>query len=100
MKKMLVIVGPTGTGKTDLAIQLAKKFSGEIISADSRQLYKDMDIATGKEVTELKNGKATKGEGYWIVDGVKTHLYDLLKPTETYSVAQYQQKALEIIRAL
>jgi tRNA dimethylallyltransferase len=98
--KLLVIIGPTGTGKTDLAISLAKKYNGEIISADSRQLYKDMDIATGKEVTELRSGKAEKKDGYWSVKGVKIHLYDLLDPKETYSVAQYQQKALEIIRSL
>jgi len=48
MKKLLVIVGPTGTGKTNLALDLAKKFDGELISADSRQIYKGMDIGTGK----------------------------------------------------
>jgi len=48
MKKLLVILGPTATGKTDLAINLAKKFNGELVSCDSRQVYKGLDIGTGK----------------------------------------------------
>lgn len=100
MKKLLVIVGPTGTGKTKLALSLAKKFYGEVISADSRQLYKHLDIATGKEVTEIKKGSASKHNGYWLVDGIKIHLYDLIEPTQSFSVAQYQQQALEIIEKI
>lgn len=100
MDKLLVIVGPTGTGKSNLAISLAKPYQASIISADSRQVYKEMDIATGKEVKELKAGKAEKHEGYWVVEGVKINLYDYLDPKETFSVAQYQQKALEIIKKL
>lgn len=49
MNKILVIFGPTATGKTQLSFKLAKKFNGELISADSRQVYKGMDIGTGKE---------------------------------------------------
>lgn len=47
-KKLLVICGPTATGKTALSVELAEKFNGEIVSADSRQVYKEMDIGTGK----------------------------------------------------
>jgi len=54
MKKILVICGPTATGKTGLGIKLAKKFSGEIISFDSRQIYQGMDIGTGKEIQNSK----------------------------------------------
>lgn len=100
MNKLLVIVGPTGTGKTALALKLAKKFNGEIVSADSRQLYKEMDIATGKEVNELQKSKVKKGEGYWDVEGVRVHLYDLLDPKETFSVAQYQQLAVQKIKEI
>lgn len=98
--KLLVIVGPTGTGKTALALKLAKQFNAELVSADSRQLYKEMDIATGKEVEELKAGLASKHSGYWEVEGVKIHLYDQLDPKETFSVAQYQQLAVKKINEI
>lgn len=100
MKKVLVIVGPTGVGKTKLAIELAKEFNGEIISADSRQVYRHMDIGTGKEVEELRKGQGSRGEGFWIVNGVKIHLYDILDPKQTFSVAEFQQKAYDLIKAL
>lgn len=94
MIKLLVIVGPTATGKTDLAIKLAKKFSGEIVSADSRQIYQGMDIGTGKEVADKK---VIKEKGKWIVRGVQIHLYNVIKPDETFSVADYQQLAYQAI---
>ena len=52
MNKMLVILGPTASGKTSIAVKLASQFNGEIISADSRQIYKGMDIGTGKDLDE------------------------------------------------
>ncbi|MEK7470584.1 MAG: tRNA (adenosine(37)-N6)-dimethylallyltransferase MiaA [Patescibacteria group bacterium] len=73
MQKLLVICGPTSTGKTTLALKLAKKFNGEIISADSRQVYKGMDIGTGKEWGE----------------GVKIWGYDLVDPTEEFNISEY-----------
>ncbi len=57
MKKLLVIVGPTAVGKSDLAILLAKKYNGEIISADSRQVYRDLDLGTGKVVRDKGDKK-------------------------------------------
>ncbi|MCF7815551.1 MAG: tRNA (adenosine(37)-N6)-dimethylallyltransferase MiaA [Candidatus Pacebacteria bacterium] len=72
--KVLVIVGPTASGKTSLSISLAKKFDGEITSADSRQVYKGLDIGTGK---------VTKGE----MEGVPHHLLDVVCPKETYPAA-------------
>lgn len=83
---MLVIYGPTATGKTDLAITLAKKFSGELISADSRQVYKDLDIGTGKVSFD---GQVEKHSGYWIVNGVKIHGFDLVEPGKRFSVADF-----------
>lgn len=82
MNKLLVICGPTATGKTSLAIKLAKKFNGEIISADSRQVYKGMDIGTGKE---------------WGKD-IKIWGYDLVDPKHEFSVSQYLKFACKIIR--
>ena len=85
MKKLLVVVGPTGAGKTRLSISLAKQFNGELVSADSRQVYRQMDIGTGKEVEELQKGKAFRDKGHWVVEGVKIHLYDILDPDQTFS---------------
>ena len=71
-------MGPTTSGKSDLAVQLAKKMKGEIISADSRQVYKGLDIGTGK---------ITKKE----MRGVPHHLLDIVSPKKQFSVAQYLQ---------
>ena len=78
---LLVILGPTATGKTRLAIQLADELDGEIISADSRQVYRGMDIGTGKDLTEYK----VKGKK------IPYHLIDIVDPQEEYSVFQFQQ---------
>ncbi|OGD85519.1 tRNA (adenosine(37)-N6)-dimethylallyltransferase MiaA [Candidatus Curtissbacteria bacterium RIFCSPLOWO2_01_FULL_41_18] len=86
MKRILVIYGPTATGKTDLALKLAKKFNGELISADSRQVYKDLDIGTGKISRE---SNVIKHKGYWIVAGVKIHGFDLINPGQSFSVADF-----------
>ena len=96
MKKLLAIVGPTGTGKTDLALELAKQFNGEIISADSRQIYTGMDIGTGKEIRNSKH-EIRKSEGSWVVDGVPIYLYDVIDPDQSFSVAEFQQLAYKKI---
>ena len=78
---LLTILGPTATGKTQLAVQLAHKLNGEIISADSRQVYRGMDIGTGKDLGEYKlNGKS-----------IPYHLIDIVDPVEEYNVAQFQK---------
>ena len=85
-KRALIIYGPTATGKTTLAIDLAKKFNGELISADSRQVYKGLDIGTGKVSF---GSKVEKHYGYWIVDGVKIHGFDLVDPSKQFTVADF-----------
>ena len=85
-KAMLIIYGPTATGKTDLAINLAKKYNGEIISADSRQVYKSLDIGTGKVSFE---SKIERHRGYWIVDGVKINGFDIVNPGEQFTAANF-----------
>jgi len=55
LKKLIVILGPTASGKSEMAVKLAKKFNGETVSADSRQVYKGMDIGTGKVTPDTKN---------------------------------------------
>jgi len=76
-QKLLVICGQTGTGKTSLAIYLAKKFNGELISADSRQVYKGLNIGTGKDLNEIAKSK------------VKIWGYDLVDPKKNFSVGNY-----------
>lgn len=85
--KILVILGPTSTGKSDLAVALAKKFNGEIISADSRQVYKDMDIGTGK---------ITKKE----MHGIPHYLLDVVPPKKVFTVADYKELASEAIEKI
>lgn len=77
-QKLLVIGGPTAVGKTDLSIKIAKKLNGEIISADSMQIYKYMDIGSAK---------VTKDE----MDGVKHHLIDVIEPEVPFSVADFKE---------
>lgn len=86
MKKILLIYGPTATGKTKLGINLAKKFNGEIISADSRQVYWGLDIGTGKVSFD---SKIEKHKGYWVVKGVKIHGFDLIEPEQSFSAADF-----------
>jgi len=78
--KILVVLGPTATGKSSLAVELAKKFDGEIISADSRQVYKGLNIGTGK---------VTKKE----MKGILHHLLDLRSPKYVFSVSDFKKKA-------
>lgn len=81
MRKLLVILGPTATGKTDLGLRLAGKFNGELVSADSRQVYQGLDIGTGKYPGEK----------------VKIWMYDVADPNRQYSVADYVKDAGKII---
>lgn len=99
-RKVLIIIGPTGIGKSSLALEVAAKFGTEIINADSRQIYQEFDIGTGKEVDYLKKGLAQKFSGYWVVNNIKVNLYDFYKPTEISNVAKYQKLALDLIQKL
>ncbi len=93
----LVIYGPTVSGKTDLAISLAKKLNGELISADSRQVYQGLDIGTGKV---SPGAKVTKHQGYWIVDGIKINGFDLVQPQDNFSAADFVKFAKEKIKEI
>lgn len=84
MNKLLAIVGPTSIGKSRTAIRLAEKYNGEIINADSRQVYRYMDIGTDKPFREE-------------LSVVPHHLIDIIYPDEDFSLAQYQQLAYQII---
>ena len=99
MKKLLVISGPTVTGKTGLALHLAKVLEGELVSADSRQVYRKMDIGTGKDLpagSKLKRRNQNLS-GYYLSGGVKIWGYDLVSPKKEFSVGQYLKVAAKII---
>ncbi len=97
-KKLLVILGPTASGKSDLAIEVAKKFNGEVVSADSRQVYKGMDIGTGKVPRDLTTKEKGKANNYYFSSGIRHHLLDVLSPKEYFSVSQYKKIALKAIK--
>ncbi|NLJ94053.1 MAG: tRNA (adenosine(37)-N6)-dimethylallyltransferase MiaA [Clostridiaceae bacterium] len=84
-QEVIVICGPTASGKSEVAFQLAKKINAEIISADSMQIYKEMDIGTAK-ISSDQNSI------------VKHHMINIVEPTETYSVAMYSEQATKVIR--
>ena len=81
MKQMITILGPTASGKTPLAAALAQRVDGEIISADSRQVYRRMDIGTGKDLGDYQ--------------GVPYHLIDIVEPGTKYNLFQYQQDFMD-----
>ncbi len=82
--KLIVILGPTACGKSSLGVALARRFGGEIVSADSRQVYRGLDLGTGKITPEE-------------MEGVPHHLLDVAEPGEQYSVARFQAEAYEAI---
>ena len=84
MKNIIVIVGPTGVGKTKLIIELAKKLNAEIINADSMQVYKELNIGTAKITDEEK-------------EKIPHYLFDIVKPTDMYTVYDYQKDARKVI---
>jgi len=79
-KKIVVVCGPTASGKTALSIALAKAFDGEVVSADSMQIYRGMDIGTAKPTLEER-------------EGIPHHMLDVAEPGESYSVSRYVQEA-------
>jgi tRNA dimethylallyltransferase len=81
--KIIVILGPTATGKTKIAVSLARKFNGEIISADSRQVYRGLDIGSGKDIAEYGN--------------VPYHLIDIVAPSEDYNLMRFRSDVPRII---
>tara|TARA_Y100000310_G_scaffold345542_1_gene466275 strand:+ start:991 stop:1974 length:984 start_codon:yes stop_codon:yes gene_type:complete len=110
--KVLVIVGPTASGKSEMAVKLAKKFNGEVISADSRQVYRGMDIGTGKVPILFEppvGGENTKssipplgqrGGGPMFYKGVRHYLINVASPKRTFTVVQYQRLAKKALNRI
>ena len=82
--RLIVIVGPTAVGKTALALRLAEEFEGEIVSADSRQVYRGMDVGTAKPTPEEQRR-------------IRHHLMDIVDPDGEFTLAQYQERAYAAI---
>lgn len=108
--KLIAVIGPTACGKTSLAIKLAKKFNGELINADSRQIYKYLDIGTAKgEVSKIPKTKIQitnesqianvkfKTLDVYEIEGVPIHLINIVEPDEVLTLAQYQKLAYAVI---
>lgn len=85
--KIIVILGPTASGKSEIAVKIAKKIDGEIISADSRQVYKGLNIGSGKVPRDK-----SKNQNYFY-KGIKHYLIDVASPKRTFTVTQYQKLA-------
>jgi tRNA dimethylallyltransferase len=113
--RIITVIGPTASGKSELAVQLAKRFNGEIISCDSRQIYKGMDIGTGKvaghwaippsplargdvlSASERQRGRSYSNKIVYVYKSVPHHLIDFQNPSRQYSVARFQRDAKKII---
>lgn len=90
MIKIIIVTGPSATGKTSLALQYAKKYNGELVNFDARQIYKKLDIITGKDKHIISNFKLKNSNYIW--------LYDLVDPKEYFSSFDYVQHAITVIK--
>lgn len=110
MEKMIVVCGPTATGKTELAIALADEFGGELVSADSRQIYKGMDIGTGKDLKSKKTIDSLEIDGVYDTQvfhivpydmgGIPLWMCDVAAPDSEFTVAQYQYFAAQVVEKI
>lgn len=109
--KLYIVTGQTATGKTQLALELAQKHNGELINCDSRQIYKHLDIITGKDINknskfEIRNLKYSFDIGYYFLKSKisdrrsKIWLYDVVDPKQYFSSFDYQQCAIYVIKKL
>ena len=111
MQKMITILGPTASGKTPVAARLAAEIGGEIISADSRQVYRRMDLGTGKDLIDysvsmfngqcsMVNGQCSMFNGQCSMVNVPYHLIDICEPGTKYNLFEYQQDFYDAYQAI
>ncbi|MEK7545666.1 MAG: tRNA (adenosine(37)-N6)-dimethylallyltransferase MiaA [Patescibacteria group bacterium] len=100
LPKIVVIVGPTASGKSVLAVRLARRVGGEIVSADSRLLYKGMDIGTAKPPRDSGAPRRMTGPALYMSSGVPHHLIDVAMPSRTLTLADYKRRAIRAIRGI
>ncbi|MFA5871694.1 MAG: tRNA (adenosine(37)-N6)-dimethylallyltransferase MiaA [Parcubacteria group bacterium] len=110
-KRIIIVLGPTSSGKSDIAIKLAKKFDGEIISADSRQIYRGLDIGTGKVPRDKKSLALRNSESsarrrkkpsfdlqkVYFSHGISHYMIDIISPHTDYNVAKFKKQTEKII---
>jgi len=104
-QKIIVVVGPTSSGKSDLAIKIAQKFNGEIISADSRQVYRGMDIGTGKIARDSSrnfqsNPKSKISNKEYYSSGIKHHLIDMANPKKQFTADEFKKLGEKAIKEI
>ncbi len=90
-RKIIIVLGATASGKSKIALELAKKFDGFLISADSRQVYKQMNIGTNKDALLEKNGK-------YFVDGIREYMVNLVEPDELFTLDDWLREVKEILK--
>ncbi len=96
-RKIVVILGPTSSGKSEVAIRLAKKFNGEIISADSRQVYRGMNMGTGKILHDKFKVQSSKFKVNFYSDGIRHYMIDIVSPKTEYNAAKFKKAVDKII---
>src|SRR3990167_2216383 len=96
LPKIIVVLGPTASGKSDVGVALARQFNGEVVAADSRTVYRGMDVGTAKPKCNVKyqisNVKCVEA------DGVTHHLIDVVEPDQEFSLAQFKELANKTIK--
>jgi len=98
LKPLIVILGPTSSGKTEIGLKLAKQYNGEIINADSRQIYKEMLIATGSPITTNRGlTPVTTGIKPLFIKNIPHHLFHIKNPNQKFSLSQYKKLAIKTI---
>ncbi len=113
--KIIIIVGPTSSGKSDLGIKIAKRIHGEIISADSRQVYRGMDIGTGKATKDMHKAQGLKSRAgdnsglsplaldfkrYYYSSGIRHHLIDVASPKKQFNASDFKKLGEKAIREI
>lgn len=99
LPKVIVLVGPTASGKTEWGLRLAKKFNGEVVAADSRQIYKRMDVGTAKPRGEWRWHATWKGiRRTFYVEDIPHHLVDIMNPGKRFTAAEFRDRAVKYIK--